>query len=262
MDNELLKIISKYVSSDFFSFEENKQRLYINFAFHSNAIEGNTLTIEETENIFTINRFSEKKTIKDNLEIYDYKNAINFIIEQSIILAKINEDFVKSLNSNILRNTGSIIKTILGVVDSSKGEYRFSSVFAGNTVFPDAKKVDSLMKSFFSNYEQIDNLSNIDAINKAADIHFDFVSIHPFYDGNGRTARLLMNYIMQINNLPFIILKKEDKIEYFSVLKKTRESKDINIFRSFIKKQYHKQLYEELKTIKKQENKKNLFLSF
>jgi len=262
MDNELLKIISKYISSDFFSFEENKQKLYINFAFHSNAIEGNTLTLEETENIFTINRFSEKKTIKDNLEIYDYKNAINFIIKQSIISDRINEDFVKALNSNILRNTGSIVKTVLGVVDSSKGEYCLSSVFAGNTVFPDAQKVNSLMKSFFSNYEQIDNLSNIDAINKAADIHFDFVSIHPFYDGNGRTARLLMNYIIQINNLPFIILKKEDKIEYFSILKKTRKKKDINIFREFIKKQYCKQLDEELKTIKKQENKKNLFLSF
>ncbi len=112
------------------------------------------------------------------------------------------------------------------------------------------------------NYEKIENLSIIEAVNKAADIHFDFVSIHPFYDGNGRTARLLMNYVMQINKLPFIILNKEDRINYFEKLKETRKKEDINIFRNFIKEQYYKQLEEELKSIKKQETNKNIFLSF
>ncbi len=151
MDNKLIKIIEKYRVSNYFSFEENKQKLYINFAFHSNAIEGNTLTLEETENIFTINRFSDKKSINDNLEIFDYKNAINYILEQAKLNSKINEFFVKVLNSNVLKNTGSIVKTSLGTVDSSKGEYRLSSVFAGNTVFPDAKKIKSLIEVFFEN---------------------------------------------------------------------------------------------------------------
>ncbi len=261
-NNKLSEIIKKYNENDFFSFEENKQKLYINFAFHSNAIEGNTLTLEETENIFTINRFSEKKSVQDNLEIFDYKSALNFIIEQANKKVIIDETFIKILNSEILKNTGSIVKTALGMVDASKGEYRLSSVFAGNTIFPDAKKIKSLMSIFFENYKNIQDFNISEAVNKAADIHFDFVSIHPFYDGNGRTARLLMNYIMYINNLPFIILKKESKTEYFSAIKRTRATKNINIFRDFIKEQYYNQLEQEIKSIKKQENSKNIFLSF
>ncbi len=262
INTKLDKILNKYIEEDFFSFDENINKLYINFAFHSNAIEGNTLTLEEMENIFTINRFSEKKSIKDNLEIFDYKNAINYIVEKAKLYAKIDEKFVKTLNSRVLKNTGSTVKTVLGTVDSAMGEYRLSSVFAGNTVFPDAKKIPVLKTKFFGNYEKIEKLTNIEIINKAADIHFDFVSIHPFYDGNGRTARLLMNYLLQLNNLPFIILKNEVKTEYFSALKKTRKSKSLEIFRNFVKIQYYKQLESDFYSIKKQENNKNIFLSF
>ena len=255
---KLIKIVKKYINSDLFSFETNKQKLYINFAFHSNAIEGNTLTLEETENIFTINRFSEKKSINDNLEIFDYKQAIKFILNQAKKQKQITQDFIKTINANVLKNTGAIVNSALGMVDSSKGIYRLSSVIVGTSTFPAAQKINSLMASLVGNYQKIENLSIIEAINKAADIHFDFVSIHPFYDGNGRTARLLMNYIMQINKLPFMILKNEIKPKYFSALKETRKKQDLTIFRNFIKEQFYKQLSSELQ----EQNNKNVFLSF
>ena len=255
---KLIEIVEKYKKSDLFSFEDNRQSLYINFAFHSNAIEGNTLTLEETENIFTINRFSEKKSINDNLEIFDYKQAINFILKKAKHNTQINENFIKTINANVLKNTGAIINSALGTIDSSKGEYRLSSVIVGTSTFPAVQKINSLMPALVENYLEIENSSIIEAINKASDIHFDFVSIHPFYDGNGRTARLLMNYIMQVNKLPFIILKNEIKPKYFSSLKETRKKEDLTIFRNFIKEQYYKQLNSEMKD----QNNKNIFLSF
>lgn len=77
-------------------------------------IEGNTLTIDETETIFTINRFSAQKSLNYNLETFDYKNAINFLIEQTKLNISIIEEFIKELDAYVLKNTGAIIKTALG----------------------------------------------------------------------------------------------------------------------------------------------------
>jgi Fic family protein len=262
MDKDLIAIIEEYIKSDLYSYEKNRERLYIAFTFHSNAIEGNTMTLEETEAIFTIQRFSEKKTIKENLEILDYKGAINFIIEQARGKTEITEKFIKQVNAEVLKNTGSIVNTALGTVNASNGEYRLSTVQVGTTIFPDAGKIQYLMQRFIKNYQNIIFNSVIEIINKAADIHFDFVSIHPFYDGNGRTARLLMNYVMQCNNLPFINLNREDKTEYIKALKMTREKENMDFFRVFIKSQFQKQLKNELIIIQNNKQTKNFFLSF
>lgn len=95
MEKQLEKSILTYKSSDLFSFAENRDRLYISFTFHSNAIEGNTMTLEETEAIYTIEQFSEKKPIKDNLEILDHKNAILFLLSQAKKGTQISENLIK-----------------------------------------------------------------------------------------------------------------------------------------------------------------------
>ena len=76
--------------------------------------------------------------------------------------------------------------------------------------------------------------------------HFDLVSIHPFYDGNGRTSRLLMNYLQLYFNLPLSIVFKEDKAAYFEALQQTRKAEDISIFRKFMFAQYAKYLQLEI----------------
>src|SRR5690606_16344396 len=76
--------------------------------------------------------------------------------------------------------------------------------------------------------------------------HFDLVSIHPFYDGNGRTARLLMNYIQAYFSLPVSIVFSEDKADYFEALERTREKEDLSFFRDFMRAQYAKYLSSEI----------------
>ena len=83
-------------------------------------------------------------------------------------------------------------------------------------------------------------------LNLSFDAQFDLLTIHPFYDGNGRTARLLMNYIQLVNDLPLSIVYKEDKAAYYQALVETREKEDIGIFRTFMAGQYKKYLEQEI----------------
>lgn len=85
-------------------------------------------------------------------------------------------------------------------------------------------------------------------LNLSFDAHFDLVTVHPFYDGNGRTSRLLMNYLQQRNNLPLGLVFKEDKTDYFEALIETRKQEDI--FRGFMHAQYQKLLIQEIDKFK------------
>ncbi|MDQ3535996.1 MAG: Fic family protein, partial [Bacteroidota bacterium] len=76
--------------------------------------------------------------------------------------------------------------------------------------------------------------------------HFHLVTIHPFYDGNGRTSRLLMNYIQKVCDLPLSIVYKEDKADYFTALHESRKQDNINVFKEFMYSQYEKFLKEEI----------------
>lgn len=95
------------------------------------------------------------------------------------------------------------------------------------------------------------NLSIEDQVNLSFDAHFNMVSIHPFYDGNGRSSRLLMNYIQQYYNLPLAIVNSESKVDYIEALIETREKEDISIFRHFMKQEYSTQLKEEIQNFEK-----------
>jgi Fic family protein len=88
--------------------------------------------------------------------------------------------------------------------------------------------------------------SVIEKLNCCFDAHFDLVTIHPFYDGNGRTSRLLMNYLQLYFSLPLSIVFKEDKATYFEALQQTRKEEDITFFRKFMFEQYAKYLQQEI----------------
>src|ERR1019366_1443839 len=85
-----------------------------------------------------------------------------------------------------------------------------------------------------------------DQINFSFDAHFNLVSIHPFYDGNGRTSRLLMNYIQAYYGLPLAIVFKEDKADYYVALQETRKQEDLQIFNTFMFEQYAMHLEQEI----------------
>ncbi len=103
-----------------------------------------------------------------------------------------------------------------------------------------------------------DPLSVEDQLRLSFSAHFDLVSIHPFYDGNGRTSRLLMNYIQHYFKLPLTIVFKEDKNEYFEALQQSRKLENKAIFQEFMSGQYQKHLQNEIVEFQKMSTEETL----
>ena len=151
-----------------------------------------------------------------------------------------------------MKSTGATTNTISGSFDTSKGDLRLAQVYVDKKYFPDFKKVPKLLEDLVKNVnDRIDKVVGDEIIKLSADIHYNFVNIHPFGDGNGRTARLLMNYIQLYHNEPLIKIFTEDRAEYIDSLNETEEKEDLNIFRDFICHQQIKFYESELNKLRK-----------
>ena len=175
--------------------------------YHSNAIEGSTLTYAETYAIL-YNDNSFKIGGKEPREIYEainHKKALELVFKNLQNNDEFNEGFIRKLNETINRD-----------IKDTEG-YRTVQVFIrGSEHIPPApEKVPNLMTYFIYNYNH--NEQNI--FYKLAKYHIEFEKIHPFEDGNGRTGRLLLNYELIKNNLPPVVISKDDRVKYFEFLK-------------------------------------------
>ena len=214
---------------------------------HSSTIEGSTLTEIETRLLLDEGITPKGKPLLHSLMVQDHYSALLFIINAEKDNKPITTDFIQQINSVVMKQTGNIYNTVFGEVDSSKGMFRKGNVSAGNTYFVSYDKVETLVKKLCEKInERMPDKSIIQQLNTSIDAHFDLVTIHPFYDGNGRTSRLLMNYLQLHASLPMAIVFKEDKVEYFEALEQTRQQEDINIFRKFMYSQYAKYLQQEI----------------
>lgn len=183
-------------------------------AYTSNGIEGNTLTRKETELAIEENLTSGAKPINHYLEAINHAKAFEFILEAGKNSAKINESFVLQLHKIILS----------GIDNTNAGFYRSVRVriSGSETILPNPLKVPDLMADFGVWLTD----KHDDDLDFALEAHYRLVSIHPFIDGNGRTARLLLNAILLENGYAPIIIRKIDRRRYLSALKtyQTREN--------------------------------------
>ena len=167
--------------------------------YTSNHIEGNTLTREETALTIEEGITSGSKPLKDYIETKNHAEAFEYVISLT--------DEEKISYEKVLLNIHSII--LNGINDEFKGRYRNVRVriSGSNVVLPNPLKVPELMKKFSDMLDQKE-----DGILKAIDAHYKLVEIHPFIDGNGRTARLLMSLILlRAQVFPILIQPKERK---------------------------------------------------
>lgn len=225
---------------------------------HSTAIEGSSLTVEESVLLLTEGITANGKPLHDHYMVKDHHNALLWVVEQAKHKKDISIEFIQTLSSIVLKNTGSVINTIAGTYDSSKGDFRKSNVYVGSRYFTNYLKVEKEVADFVQwlNKEiRKENQSAKDVYNLAFDAHYKFVTIHPFADGNGRTSRLLMNYILARFNLPLAMLFKEDKAEYYKALEQCRVSdKETTApIREFMYKQQKKYLEQEISKYRKME---------
>ena len=215
---------------------------------HSTTIEGSTLTEIETRLLLDEGITPAGKPLLHSLMVQDHYNALLFITQKSRDKITVTPEFIQQINAAVMKQTGSIYQTVFGELDATKGVFRKGNVSAGSTYFVGYEKVEPLVKKLCKEINEKLIAINIvtEKLNTCFDAHFDLVTIHPFYDGNGRTARLLMNYLQLYFNLPLGIVFKEDKAAYFEALQQTRKEEDLSIFRTFMFDQYAKYLQQEI----------------
>ncbi len=175
--------------------------------YHSNAIEGSTLTYAETYAIlYNDNSFKiEGKEPREIYEAINHKKALELVFKNLQNDDGFDERFIKKLNETIIRD-----------IKDTEG-YRTVQVFIrGSEHIPPApEKIPNLMTYFVYNY----NHDEEDIFTRIARYHIEFEKIYPFEDGNGRTGRLLLNYELLKNNITPVVISKEDRVKYFEFLK-------------------------------------------
>lgn len=247
-DQTVIPLIDKFLSLNLSAnIDFDKFNQYA-ITHHSTTIEGSTLTEIETRLLLEEGITPAGKPLLHSLMVQDHFHALQFIIEQSTKKTAVTPGFIQQINAAVMKQTGSTYQTVFGELDASKGVFRKGNVSAGNTYFVNYDKVEPLTNKLCTAVQQkiTTAVTVTEKINTAFDAHFDLVTIHPFYDGNGRTSRLLMNYLQLYFGLPMSIVFKEDKAVYFEALQQTRKLEDISIFRNFMYIQYKKYLLQEI----------------
>lgn len=252
MKNDYTKIKRQYLDLDLENVIDYEKFCMISIVWHSTKIEGCSLTETDTKVLIENDITAAGKPLKDHLMIKDHFAAFQFIKEQAKIKRNLSIDFIKEIGALVMKNTGGFTKTILGDFDTAKGDLRLTQVYVDKKYFPDFKKVPHLLEQLCKSVnERIDKVKDEELIKLSADIHYNFVNIHPFGDGNGRTARLLMNYLQLYHNEPVIKIFTEDRAGYIDALNQTEELENLEIFRDFIINQEIKFLKAEIDKHKK-----------
>lgn len=198
--------------------------LKVELTYSSNAIEGNTLSRIETAEVIEkgVGAVISGKPLKDQLEAINHAKALDFI--KNLADVKKSHQFITE--EEIL----GIHKIILtGINDYAAGRYRNIEVFIRgvDVEFPGPQKVPRLMENFI---QWLEGEQSKHPVKVAADAHFKLVSIHPFIDGNGRTARLLMNLILIINGYPMAVVRSEERTQYLQAVNTGQVRGDLTLF--------------------------------
>jgi len=248
---DLEKLCKEYILLSKGSVDFKKYSYYA-ATHHSTVIEGSSLTESQVINLLEYGKTATGKPYDHHQMVYDHYKALLFVVENAINKQKLSIQLLKEIVSHVMKNTGGYVKTIIGTYDISKGDFRLGSVRAGTRTFPDYKKVPEMVTKLLKEINE--NLSKCKTFKSKCELafkaHFDLVSIHPFGDGNGRTSRLLMNYIQAYYDLPLSVVFKQNRIQYINALELTRKKEDMKYYFDFMFSQYEKLLKKQVKELK------------
>lgn len=240
MQTELEKLVSHYHELGIDKqIDYDKFYLY-SLITHSTAIEGSTITEIENQIMFDQGISLKGKSIMEQNMNLDLKNAYESAIKLAHAHTDITIDLLKRLSALVMKNTGQQYKTALGDFSSARGDLRLLNVTAGfgGRSYMNYSKVPAKLSEFCNwiNKERKNytNKSIAQLYDLSFDAHYHLVTIHPWADGNGRMARLVMNMLQFEFGLITTKILKDDKEEYIKTLIETRENEDLDIFREFM----------------------------
>ena len=236
------------ISAKKIKYEQNKSKINsvtlssyemdfeLRFTHNSTAIEGNTLTLMETKVVLEDGVSIGGKELREIYEVVNHKKAYEYVKKCIAENKPLTENIVKDLHAILTENI------IVG------GIYRNQEVRISGAGFtpPAGNEMYVQIKSF---YEDLKYKKDLNPIELAAWTHAEFVRIHPFVDGNGRTSRLLMNYQLMINGYLPVSVDKDDRLDYYNALERYAAHGNLEPFSDFVADLEEKQLDEYLKLI-------------
>ena len=245
------------------SVDYDKYYLY-SLITHSTAIEGSTLTELDTQLLFDEGVTAKGKPLVHHLMNEDLKQAYDFAKAESGQLVPITPVFLQRLNAVLMRTTGSVHSVMGGSFDSSKGEFRLCGVTAGvgGQSYMNYIKVPAKVDELCALLQEKQKIARTfrEQYELSFNAHLNLVTIHPWVDGNGRTARLLMNYIQFCYHLFPTKIFKEDREAYILSLRQCQNEETNQPFLSFMAGQLKKSLSLEIERFKASQKKGFCFM--
>ena len=197
------------------------QAFELEYTHNSTAIEGNTLTLLETKVVLEEGLSVGGKQLRELYEVINHNKAYQYVKSCIVDRQLLNEKIIKDIHAILMENI------------MSGGIYRNVDVYISGAEHtpPSPSDMYAQIKAFYMDLleKTFDN-----PIECAAWTHAEFVKIHPFVDGNGRTSRLIMNYQLMVNGLLPISIKKESRLEYFNALEAYAVKGDLSSFENMI----------------------------
>ncbi|WP_038471766.1 Fic family protein [Candidatus Izimaplasma bacterium HR1] len=195
------------------------EKLIVEWTYNSNAIEGNTLTMSETKVVLEGITIGGKSVI-EHLETINHKDAILFLEELISGNEEISEWNIKNVHSLILKD----------IDNKNAGKYRNENVIISGAshIPPNHVVLQELMQKLIIEYNK--EWNEFHPVIKACLLHGEFVKIHPFIDGNGRTARLILNFELMKYGYTPIIITKTKRAEYYDTLDYAHTTMDYSKF--------------------------------
>lgn len=200
-----------------------REKLIVEWTYNSNAIEGNTLTMSETKVVLegiTIGG----KSIREHLEVINHRDAILYVEELAQSKEPFSERNIKDLHALVVK----------GIDADNAGRYRRENVVVSGAKHlpPKYYELDHLMQALVEEYHS--NWQDCHPVVRATLLHGEFVKVHPFVDGNGRTARLLLNLELMRRGYTPIIIKDTERARYYDALNTAHTTMNYEPFLSLI----------------------------
>lgn len=211
--------------------EEYQQRLnrkfMLEFNYNSNHIEGNTLTYGQTELLLLFGKVVDAANMKDLEDMKASNVGLNMMQEQAASEYSMTETFIRQLHQTILREDYTVYRQLPGgqqtsyVVHAGVYKTRPNSVITRTGErfeYASPEETPALMNDLVSWYQEEEEKGELSLAELCALFHYRYIRIHPFEDGNGRIARLLVNFILTRHHYPMIVVKSSDKDNYLNAL--------------------------------------------
>ena len=214
-------------------FDNFDKAFEVDYAHNSTAIEGNTLSLIETKVLLEDEISVGNKSLREIYEVVNHNKAFSYVKKCISDNKSLDENIVKDIHSILMENilVGGVYRNVEVRITGAKHKP------------PAPSEMYYQIKEFFSN---INSKSDLNPIELAAWTHAEFVKIHPFVDGNGRTSRLIMNYQLMRNGFLPVSVNKEDRLEYFNYLEEYAVNGSLSPFIDFVAELEEQQLDEYL----------------